>query len=245
MILPNPKDALHRGKLYQLLTEIADNQFLVNSLVFKGGTCAALMGKLDRFSIDLDFDIKDRSNTDEIGNNLDKIIDTLGLEIKSKHTKYMQYILKYQAPTEQRNTLKVDAINTAYKEDKYKPVFLSDIDRYVVCQTIETMFSHKLVALTERYTKHQTVAGRDIYDIHSFFINGFKYDPKIIEAGTGMPIGKYMNYLVEFIENHVDQTLINEDLNSLLESHQLVWARKSLKQEVLSLVRNAKIDRHG
>lgn len=50
MILPSSKDAIHRGQLYRLLIGIADDAFLTESLVFKGGTCAALLNKLDRFS---------------------------------------------------------------------------------------------------------------------------------------------------------------------------------------------------
>lgn len=238
MILPNPKDALHRGKLFQLLTEIADNQFLVNNLVFKGGTCAALMGKLDRFSIDLDFDIKDRSKTEEIGNNLDKIIDTLNLEIKSKHTQYMQYILKYQAPDNYRNTLKIDLVNTPSKNDIYRSIHLADIDRYVVCQTVETMFSHKLIALHERYVKHKTVAGRDIYDIYHFFLNAYQYNSEIIKELTGMTADKYLKFLADFVDQKVDLTLINEDLNLLLGYKQFNVIRKTLKLEVLNMLRS-------
>lgn len=240
MILPNPKDALHRSKLYQLLIEIVDNQYLASSLIFKGGTCAALMDKLDRFSVDLDFDLKPDVQNLKVMSELEKIFTSLNFEIHNKSTKVVQYVLKYKAPVGQRSTLKIDAINTMSKEDECKPVFLPDIDRYVVCQSIETMFSHKLVALTERFTKHKTVAGRDVYDIHSFFINNYKYNPKIIEARTGMTIDKYLSFLKKFISDHVDQTLINEDLNSLLEPHQLTWARKTLKQEVLNCLSSVK-----
>ena len=41
---------------YRLLSAIYDNQILAGSLYFKGGTCVAMQGLLDRFSIDLDFD---------------------------------------------------------------------------------------------------------------------------------------------------------------------------------------------
>jgi len=57
MNLPNPKDILHRGQMYKLLIEIADSASLSQGLIFKGGTCAAMQGCLDRFSVDLDFDL--------------------------------------------------------------------------------------------------------------------------------------------------------------------------------------------
>ena len=66
MILPSPKDALHRGQMYRVLTAIADSSFLSRSLIFKGGTCAAMQGCLDRFSVDLDFDLAPGISKDEV-----------------------------------------------------------------------------------------------------------------------------------------------------------------------------------
>ena len=56
MILPNQKDAVHKAWLYRLLSEIYKAAWLADKLYFKGGTCAAMLGYLDRFSVDLDFD---------------------------------------------------------------------------------------------------------------------------------------------------------------------------------------------
>ena len=57
MNIPNKKDALHKAWLYRLLEAIADNQKLVKVMYFKGGTCASMLGWLQRFSVDLDFDL--------------------------------------------------------------------------------------------------------------------------------------------------------------------------------------------
>lgn len=83
MILPRAQDALHRGQLYRLLIEIADDVSLTKNLIFKGGTCASLMGKLDRFSIDLDFDIKNEVDTKEVALKLERVFSKLGLDIKN------------------------------------------------------------------------------------------------------------------------------------------------------------------
>jgi len=95
MILPKPQDALHRGQLYRLLIAIADDTLLTKSLVFKGGTCAALMNKLDRFSVDLDFDLKKEADTKELTPRLEKVFSGLGLEIKDRSKNAIQYYLKY------------------------------------------------------------------------------------------------------------------------------------------------------
>ncbi|MEK7560763.1 MAG: nucleotidyl transferase AbiEii/AbiGii toxin family protein [Patescibacteria group bacterium] len=54
--LPHPKDAAHKAWLYRILSGVYDNAVLAKLLYFKGGTCAAMLGYLDRFSVDLDFD---------------------------------------------------------------------------------------------------------------------------------------------------------------------------------------------
>jgi len=41
-----------------------------------------------------------------------------------------------------------------------------DIDRYVNCQTLETLVANKMVAITDRYKLHKSIAARDLYDIH-------------------------------------------------------------------------------
>jgi len=56
MLLPDKKDALHKAWLLRTLEAVADDVFLSQTLYFKGGTCASLLGWLPRFSVDLDFD---------------------------------------------------------------------------------------------------------------------------------------------------------------------------------------------
>ncbi len=237
MILPKPQDALHRGQLYRLLIAIADDTLLTKSLVFKGGTCAALMNKLDRFSVDLDFDLKKEADTKELTPRLEKVFSGLGLEIKDRSKNAIQYYLKYETAVGSRNTLKLDAVGTPFGADTFEPIFLADIDRYMICQTIETMFAHKLVAVTDRYNQHHAIAGRDIYDIHFFFTNGFKYNRQVITERTGLNIKDYFIRLKDFVEKKVTETIINEDINTLLPYEKFSAIRKSLKVEVISMLK--------
>lgn len=59
LLLPQPKDAVHKAWLYRLLTGIYNDVFLADQLYFKGGTYAAMLGYIDRFSIDLDFFLRE------------------------------------------------------------------------------------------------------------------------------------------------------------------------------------------
>ncbi|MBI1870318.1 MAG: nucleotidyl transferase AbiEii/AbiGii toxin family protein [Chlamydiae bacterium] len=62
MLLPHPRDAVHKAWLCRILTALADDIELLKFLRFKGGTCAAMLDYLDRFSVDLDFDLEGTKN---------------------------------------------------------------------------------------------------------------------------------------------------------------------------------------
>jgi predicted nucleotidyltransferase component of viral defense system len=79
MILPNPKDAIHKAWLYRLLKAFYSDHLISKHLYFKGGTCAAMLCYLDRFSIDLDFDfIGEKDQIDEVQVAIEKIFNLAG-----------------------------------------------------------------------------------------------------------------------------------------------------------------------
>lgn len=239
MILPNSKDAIHKAWLYRLLSEIYDNQILSVCLYFKGGTCAAMQGFLDRFSVDLDFDyVGQTEKIKDAENNLEKVFDKLGLVIKDKSNNVPQYFLKYPAGEGARNTIKIDITFPAPKTNAYQPVRLNDIDRVVTCQTIETMFANKLVALIDRYNRNGSIAGRDLYDIHHFFIKGLGYNKDVIAERTGKDSNSFFKELIDFIDQNITETIINQDLNYLLPNDKFQKIRKVLKREVLMFLKD-------
>jgi len=234
MIIPSPKEAIHKAWLYRLLSAIYDNQILANSLYFKGGTCAAMLGFLDRFSIDLDFDyVGEKNELEKIRNELEKIFGDLGLTIKDKSKNVPQYFLRYPAKLDMRNTIKIDITFPPPKANTYKVFKLNDIDRIVTCQTIETMFANKLVALIDRYEKNNSIAGRDLYDIHHFFMAGFKYNREVIRKRRNNNLAFFFRELNNFVSKKIKQSFIDQDLNSLLAPDEFQKIRKVLKQETL------------
>ena len=237
MILPRSEDALHKAQLYRLLIEIIDDHDIASQVFFKGGSCAAMLGFLDRFSIDLDFDVKKNTDKKTIDFKLNKIFHKLGLEVKQKSRRTLFYLLKYHSSGQFRNTIKLSLIDQALKSNIYQHQYLFEIDRYAVCQTKETMFANKLVAVTDRYQKYKTIAGRDIYYIHHFFIQGYPYHASIIEERTAMTSHAYLIKLVKFIEKKVTDKIITQDLNFLLPQDQFHIMRKVLVQEVLMFLK--------
>lgn len=241
MILSSSKDAIHKAWLYRVLTEICDDLKVANVLRFKGGTCMAMRGFLDRFSIDLDFDyVGEKKDVKSTEKELEKIFKKLGLIIKDKSNKVPQYFLKY--PVEkisERNTIKIDVTFPSPVNNKYEAVRLLDIDRIIYCQTVETAFANKLVALIERFEKNGSIAGRDIYDIHHFFISALKYEKSVIlERRNIKDLKIFFKQLIEFVEDKITEIIISQDLNTLIAYDKFKKIRKTLKAEVLMFLRD-------
>jgi predicted nucleotidyltransferase component of viral defense system len=239
MILPNKKDAVHKAWLYRVLEAIADDPYLAKVLYFKGGTCASMLGWLDRFSVDLDFDFDGKAAEIALTRQtLEKVFVELGLEIKDKSKVGIQYFLKYKTTDAEQNILKVDVAFPLVKSSVYEPQRFLEIDRILNCQTKETMFAHKMVAVLDRFEKTRAIAGRDIYDIHYFFLEGFDYSAKVIKERTGMKAKDFLTKLIDFIDQKVTDKILSEDLNTLLPYEQFTKIKKILKREVLTLLRD-------
>ena len=237
MITLTANDAIHKAWLYRLLIAIVDNNNL-STLYFKGGTAAAMAGYLDRFSLDLDFDyLGDLENISFIRKELNQIFKELGMEIKDQSSKIPQFLLKY--PTKKpksRNTLKLDISFPVPKNNEYRAIKLRDIERIVICQDISTMFANKLVAIIDRFEKNGSLAGRDVYDIHHFFINGYQYNSEVIIERTGLSLIDFFNKLSLFIENKITSTILDQDLNFLLPYESFKKIRKILKSESIMFI---------
>ena len=232
---------IHKFQLLRLLTEIVDNPILSQNIYFKGGTAAAMQGFLDRFSIDLDFDLREGSNRSLLRSEFSQIFKKLDLSLENDNDKTLFFVLKYKSSKNQRNTLKLSVYEEIIKSNDYKPVFLPEIDRFVITQTKETMFANKLVAPIDRFQKHRKIAGRDIYDIHYFFSQGYRFKKEIIEERMKTDVISYIHILIDFIEKEITEVVLTEDLNTLLPNDKFKKIRKTLKGEVLIFLRSLKM----
>lgn len=243
MKIPKKEDAIHKIWLTRILSLISDSPYLAQNLYFKGGTCASMLGFLDRFSIDLDFDyVGDNSEEgkEKTRKELEKVFAKLGLEIKDSSKNGIQYFLKYKnnLGDGERNTIKLESSFPIYKSSIYKIVKIPDIDKILTCQNKETMVAHKMVALMDRFEKSGHIAGRDIYDIHYFLSHGFGFNADVIKERTNLDIKTFLKKLISFIENNVTDKIIGEDLNPLLATDEFHRIRKLLKTETLQLLKN-------
>lgn len=239
MLIAKADDAIHKAWLYRLLTALADESTLMPVLRFKGGTCAAMIGYLNRFSVDLDFDyIGDAKAVPAVRQQITELAQKHGLTIKDQSKKGIQFFFKYNAKLNQRNTIKLEAQFPPPISNRYAPMYLAEIDRTMSCQTIETMFANKLVAVMDRYESHGSIAGRDLYDIYQFFNQGLTYRAEVIVERRGTTVVLYLKALIKFIEQNITDTIINQDLNTLLPNAEFQAIRSILKTQVVMFLKN-------
>ena len=241
MILPKLTDAPHKYQMYRLLSAILSDTVLAKSLIFKGGTCAVLRGWLDRFSIDLDFDLANTSFIPEFRQRLHKLFNTLDFEIKDESLHHLQFFLKYPASQGVKNTLKLEINDDVSKYNEQEIAILNELNLASLTQTQSTMVGNKLVAAIGRYEKHKTLAGRDFYDLHYFLTQGFKINKAIVKERTGITFDAYINKLIQFIETKVTDSILYEDLNPLLPQAKLKHSIIHLRQELLWMLKGMSV----
>ena len=238
MIVPNKKDIKHKNQIFLLLREILKDPLLSQSLMFKGGTYASLRGVLDRFSVDLDFDLPKKENIHTIKQRCYEIFKKLDLEIKDESKKHLQFFLRYSAPDGERNTLKLEINDDVSVNNKYEKVLLEQVNMYCNGHTLDTMFANKLVACKARFDKNGKIAGRDFYDIYQFFLQGLDINKEVVAERTKMTYIDYLKALLPFIKKEITPELLNQDLNPLLKQKDIDILLPHLKDDILTFLQD-------
>ena len=233
MKVPQKKEIPHKLAMYRLLDKLLSNSFVAKEIYFKGGTCAAMFGYLNRFSIDLDFDLLDKLKKDKLRTEIHKIAEGLGFKIKDESKKHLQFFFKYRDVETKRNTLKLEITDIVSKKNQYKKFHLIEIDRFCQAQTIDTMFANKLVALKARWEEGKSIAGRDLYDVYYFFNQGFDINSEVIRDLRGKSLKAYAVELSLFIEKKISEKILREDLNPLMDIKKLNSILPRIKKEAL------------
>lgn len=217
----------HKTVLFQILKAIYTDTTLGPVLGFKGGTAALLFYNLDRFSVDLDFDLLDNSKEDFVYKRLESILPEFG-SIKEKYKKYytLFFMLSY---SDEAHNVKVEVsrrqTNGHYLLQNYLGVSM-------LVQEKKDMFANKLIAMVER----KNPANRDIYDLWFFLKNHWNINKEIIEKHSGISFIEYLKKAVDYLE-HFNDTYILQGLGELLDVKQKVWVKANLKTETLFLLK--------
>lgn len=182
--------------------------------------------ELDRFSVDLDFDLLDASKKDFVYTEIKDTLQKYG-KIKDEADKLntLYFLLNYG---EGEHGVKVEISKRLKAENAYETKSFYGTDVSVV--RLEDAFANKLVAAMER----KRTANRDFYDIYFLLGKGLIPNEKIILERTGKVISEYIFSLRSFIEKNISETSVLEGMGELVDNSKKDWLKKHLKNELLA-----------
>lgn len=217
----------HKTILFQILKDIYSDTTLAPFLGFKGGTAALLFYNLDRFSVDLDFDLLDETKEDYIFERITKIAENYG-RLKDTYKKHFNlfWLISYE---DKSHNIKIE-VNRRQFGSRYELKTYLGISMQVMVK--EDMFAHKLMAMYERI--HKT--SRDIYDVYFFLKNRFPINIEIVEKRAGIPFALLLKKCIEQLEKKNNKDILL-GIGELLTSSQKDWAIAKLKEETIALLR--------
>ena len=218
--------AVHKDILLRILRDIYSDESMGPILGFKGGTAAYLFYGLERFSVDLDFDLLDADKEEYVFNRIKEIIREYGT-IKDARAKRFNlfFLLSYDNKKEGAQNIKVE-INRRGFDSRYELRSFMGIPMNVAVQ--EDMFACKLVAMYERLGR----TNRDIYDVWFFGKNMWPINRKIVEKKSKMPYGEFLDEILKKLEKFNSKRIL-DGLGELLNEKQKDWVRKNLLKEVI------------
>ena len=168
--------AKHKTILIKILKDIYTHPKLGSILGFKGGTAAHLFYNLDRFSVDLDFDLLDKDKADFVFIEINRILINYGrIKTADKKRYGLIFVLAYDEKDPGEQNVKIE-INFRYFGSKYEIKSYLGISMKVMVR--EDMAANKLVAFYERIGK----TNRDIYDAWFFFEHNWPINKELVEG---------------------------------------------------------------
>ena len=218
--------AKHKNILIKILKDIYTDATVSPFLGFKGGTAAAFFYGLERFSVDLDFDLLDPEKENYVFERVKTIIENYGTLKEARKKRFnLLYILSYDDKDINAQNVKIE-INRREFGSKYAVKSFLGISMQVMVK--EDMVAHKLCAMYERIGK----TNRDIFDVQFFLSHDWSVNKKIIEERMGVSYTDFLKKCIDVIEKFDDNNIL-EGQGELLTEKQKAWAKAKLKSEAL------------
>jgi predicted nucleotidyltransferase component of viral defense system len=218
--------ATHKTILFQILKDLYSDTSISPYLGFKGGTAALMFYGLDRFSVDLDFDLLDEDQSDHVFNRTLEITRKYG-KIKEARRKRFNFFILLSYEDRARN-VKLE-INRRQFGSSYEIKTYLGVSMQVM--VVPDMFAHKLMAMYERINK----TSRDIYDVWFFLNSRTPINKGIIEARARMPFNQLVSKCIIQLEK-LDNRHILTGMGELLTPRQKDWTKAKLRQETIALL---------
>lgn len=201
--------------MFRILKHLYDSKFW-HLLWFKWGTALYFFYNLDRFSVDLDFNLTKVVSSSEIENLKQELLEYLQNAISDMTFKIdgtLKNSIRYIAQYGGEKKIKIEISSKLY-DDVYEIKNLSGIDVQVM--KIDYMFAHKFCAFFSRYQQRDKIANRDLFDIDFLLSKGYRANEKIIQQRSKIMFDKVMkqtafiDYLISFLTKH--QTSIQKNI---------------------------------
>lgn len=217
----------HKFIMLQILKDIYSDIEIGSNLGFKGGTALMFFYGLPRFSVDLDFNLLDRSIEKRIYEKVRKISQKYGT-IHDEAIKHFGIIIVVDYGKGERK-LKIEISNRDFN-DSYEIRSLFGISMKVMKPA--NMFSHKLCAILDR----NAFTPRDIFDTWFFMEQKTPLVPEIIEKRMKTPYFEYLQKCIDAIEKETSKNLL-QGLGELMDQKIKTFVKNKLKDETISLLR--------
>lgn len=216
----------HKFFMMQVLKDIYSDIELASCLGFKGGTALMFFYNLPRFSVDLDFNLLDKSKEKRVYDKVRAILLRYG-KIFDEAMKFYGPIIVLDYGIGERK-LKVEISNREY-DNHYEIKNLLGIQMKVLVEP--DMFAHKLCALLDR----TEVTSRDIFDCWFFLQRHCAVNAGIVESRMGMSLADYLQKCIERLETTSDKSLMS-GLGELTDAKMKSFVRTKLRRETIQLL---------
>jgi len=222
----------HKNILIRILKDIFTDPDVGPFLGFKGGTAAFLFYNLNRFSVDLDFDLLDATKEKMVFNRVKEILETYGTlkEVELKRFNLF-YLFSYKDKVDGAQNVKVEISRRDFGS-KYEVKSYIGIPMKVMIK--EDMVAHKLCAMYERVGK----TNRDIFDVYFFLKNNWQVNKQIVENRTGMTYKEFLRKNIELLGKSTDRNILS-GMGELLDEKDKVWVKTKLRMETIFLLKLA------
>lgn len=211
----------HEILLKQILRDIYKDQYLQGKLVFKGGTCLYIFYDLNRFSVDLDFNLRTKDFSSE---KVTEIVNKyLNIEDHSTKTNTWFWLGSYEKGLKK---IKIEISKRDYPEEY---IDMNYFGIPISTMKPEYMFAHKLCAITDR----RKLQNRDLFDSYFMFNKGWEPNEEIIKIRTERSKAHYFEDLISFIKSNAIRSHILDGLGEVVDENQKTWIRDHLIDELV------------
>lgn len=218
----------HKGILVRILKDIYQATDIAPFLGFKGGTAVYVFYKLDRFSVDLDFDLIDEQRAEIVFEKVQNIIKQYGTVKDARIKRYSIFFLLSYAENELN--IKIE-INTRKFGSAYELKSYLGISMLVMKQP--DIFAHKLVAMHERMGK----ANRDIYDVHFFLKHHWPINKEIVKTRTKQEFREFVEIVCHDLSKLSSRNILS-GIGELITTEQKIWIKQNLLEDTVFLLRS-------